>query len=443
MKRFWILLSVGAVITLVVCGRRTSIEVISNPEGADVYLDDTLTEEKTNCMLKDVESGEHTIAVRLEGYSIWEETFTLEEGETYTVGAIFEEVGSLKWKYQIGDTISSGLAIGADGTVYFGSFDGNLYALNPDGTLKWKYQTGGWVRGFPAIGLDETIYFTSDDGFLYALSEPGVLKWSYNVGEVVYTSPTIGKDGTIYIPSETGLCALDHNGNLMWLHSNVLITPSIGSDGTIYCDYSEPDELYYEVLALNPDGSEKWRCSIWDNWLWPSPAIGSEGKIYFGALPNEFLIAVNPDGSIDWISDDTLFACPWFGSPTIGIDGTLYLNSMHGLCAVTPTGTVKWFYETSEGRLVFSPTLGFDGTIYLSDQDGVIYALNTNGEERWKFQASGEIWYPPVIASDGTIYFGSTDGYLYAIYSDSRGLANSPWPKFQHDNQNTGRAGTP
>ena len=27
---------------------------------------------------------------------------------------------------------------------------------------------------------------------------------------------------------------------------------------------------------------------------------------------------------------------------------------------------------------------------------------------------------------------------VYAIYTDSKGLADSPWPKFQHDNQNSG-----
>jgi len=38
------------------------------------------------------------------------------------------------------------------------------------------------------------------------------------------------------------------------------------------------------------------------------------------------------------------------------------------------------------------------------------------------------------------VYFGSWDSCLYAIESSSQGLANSPWPKFHHDNFNTGRA---
>ena len=33
-------------------------------------------------------------------------------------------------------------AVGSDGTIYFGSNSGILYAVNRDGTQKWAYQTG-------------------------------------------------------------------------------------------------------------------------------------------------------------------------------------------------------------------------------------------------------------------------------------------------------------
>jgi outer membrane protein assembly factor BamB len=42
-------------------------------------------------------------------------------------------------------------AIGADGTIYFGDVDHNLYALNPDGTLKSAFPTGFTISS-PAIG---------------------------------------------------------------------------------------------------------------------------------------------------------------------------------------------------------------------------------------------------------------------------------------------------
>jgi len=41
-----------------------------------------------------------------------------------------------------GNSILSSPAIGSDGTIYFGSLDGNLYAVDPAGALKWNYQAG-------------------------------------------------------------------------------------------------------------------------------------------------------------------------------------------------------------------------------------------------------------------------------------------------------------
>ena len=43
------------------------------------------------------------------------------------------------------------------------------------------------------------------------------------------------------------------------------------------------------------------------------------------------------------------------------------------------------------------------------------------------------------IGSDD-VYFGSDDGYIYAV-SGAGTLADTPWPKFRHDNRNTGSVG--
>ncbi|MEF8847384.1 MAG: PQQ-binding-like beta-propeller repeat protein, partial [Candidatus Paceibacterota bacterium] len=53
-----------------------------------------------------------------------------------------DEIGTLKWKYKTGDSVYSSPAISSDGTIYVGSHDDHLYAINPDGTLKWKIERG-------------------------------------------------------------------------------------------------------------------------------------------------------------------------------------------------------------------------------------------------------------------------------------------------------------
>ena len=54
--------------------------------------------------------------------------------------------GTLSWSSFI-DAAYSSPAIGADGTIYVGSLDHNLYAINPDGTPKWTYATGSYIMG--------------------------------------------------------------------------------------------------------------------------------------------------------------------------------------------------------------------------------------------------------------------------------------------------------
>ena len=82
------------------------------------------------------------------------------------------------FKYQTGNAIDSSPAVGPDGTVYVGSDDHYLYAVNADGSPKWKYQTGDAIKSSPAVGPDGTVYVGSDDTYLHAVHADGSLKWT-------------------------------------------------------------------------------------------------------------------------------------------------------------------------------------------------------------------------------------------------------------------------
>ncbi|MAE32472.1 MAG: hypothetical protein CMO43_12940, partial [Verrucomicrobiales bacterium] len=75
-----------------------------------------------------------------------------------------------KWAFKTGGSVYSSPAIGSDGTIYVGSTDNNLYAINPRGRKKWAFKTGDWVFSSPAIGSDGTIYVGSTDNNLYAIN---------------------------------------------------------------------------------------------------------------------------------------------------------------------------------------------------------------------------------------------------------------------------------
>ena len=67
--------------------------------------------------------------------------------------------------------MNSSPAIGADGTVYVGSADNMVYALDgKSGVKKWEFETGDSVSSSPVVGSDGAIYIGSMDNKLYVLN---------------------------------------------------------------------------------------------------------------------------------------------------------------------------------------------------------------------------------------------------------------------------------
>ena len=85
-------------------------------------------------------------------------------------GADKKKSGTVLWEFETGKFVSSSPAIGSDGTVYVGSYDKKLYAINgKTGVKLWEFETGGEVYSSPAIGSDGTVYVGSIDSKLYAI----------------------------------------------------------------------------------------------------------------------------------------------------------------------------------------------------------------------------------------------------------------------------------
>ena len=94
--------------------------------------------------------------------------------------------------------VISSPAIGSDGTVYVGSFDSKLYALDPaTGAVRWSFATSDHIYSSPALGQDSAghpdgVYIASADGSVYALSPSGRLRWRYDTGDAIRSSPVLG-----------------------------------------------------------------------------------------------------------------------------------------------------------------------------------------------------------------------------------------------------------
>ena len=102
----------------------------------------------------------------------------------------------LDWQYTTGSFIVSSSPTVANGVMYIGSWDNNVYALNArTGALLWKYATGGPVDSAPAVA-NGVVYFGSWDFNVYALNaRTGALLWKYTTGAPVDCSPTVASGG--------------------------------------------------------------------------------------------------------------------------------------------------------------------------------------------------------------------------------------------------------
>jgi outer membrane protein assembly factor BamB len=349
-------------------------------------------------------------------------------------------VGNKYWEFLTGSTVISSPAIGSDGTVYVGSYDNKVYALNgATGAKKWEFLTGNQVRFSPAIGSDGTVYVGSLDDKVYALNgATGAKKWEFLTGSAVISSPAIGFDGTVYVGSyDNKVYALNGvTGAKKWeflTGGQVFSSLAMGSDGTVYVGSGDK-----KVYALNgATGAKKWEF-LTGNEVSSSPAIGSDGTVYVGSEDKKVYALNGATGAKKWefLTGDFVLS-----SPAIGSDGTVYVGSddkkVYALNGAT--GAKKWEFLTGD-EVSSSPAIGSDGTVYVGSWDKKVYALNgATGSKKWEFLTGGGVFSSPSIGSDGTVYVASTDQKVYAIASSSEGLATSPWPKFRSNYSNTGK----
>jgi outer membrane protein assembly factor BamB len=413
-------------------------------------------------------------------------TVTDNKGATGSITDTLSFEEGMMWSFEADKPVYySSPALAPDGTIYFGTGifihtdSGSLYALNPDGTLKWKreldlFPSQVYPKGdngySPTIGSDGTVYIQGATSALYAFDPQGTRLWKYDsyddypVGfEVGQRTPAIGLDGTLYVSADA-LYALFPDGTRKWRFQadwGCRASPAIGPDGTIYVMGGQ-DKLF----AVNPNGTQKWMFALEYSWemSFASPAVDTDGTIYIAAEDSDsgFLYAVNQNGTQKWrytvIGDYRVLR----SSPAIAPDGTIYVGTKSGgsgfpaqLLALNPDGTLKWAFNVPQVHqtaddIYCSPAVGADGTIYFGAETGSFYALNPGGTLKWSVPLQGgNNWSSPALLDDGTLYVGSHQttwqgewiGHLFAIKTNDLGLAISPWPKFRHNNRNTGRFG--
>ncbi len=351
------------------------------------------------------------------------------------------------WKFRIDGGSRSSPALGPEGTIYLGTWAGDLIALNPEGTERWRFSMRYEIVSSPAIGTTGTVYVGCRDRRLYAVDNNGRKEWAFKTGGWVDASVAIGTNGTIYFGSwDKKLYALNPDGSKQWefiTGGPVVSSAAIDAQGVIY--FGSHDRKFY---ALNPDGSKRWDYPT-EGAITCSPAVGAGGELYFTSVDGMFH-AVNPDGTRRWeLRTGGITA----SSPVLGMDGTIFVSVNQTHCAITPDGKFKWqrplwndwqcpggnvppefFGETAAAVLA-------NGQVVFTGGDAYVMAVpGDNGklEWVWNYFLPGPSYSSPLVATNGTIYVLSTSLDFFALQRDVP-LAATPWPMFRGNPQHTGR----
>jgi pimeloyl-ACP methyl ester carboxylesterase len=299
------------------------------------------------------------------------------------------------------------------------------------------------------------------------------VKWTFQDSSIPFWEPVVAADGTIYVGGGYtgdigGFYAINPDGSLKWVNNSIRVFegPVLGPEGQIYViAYAYPDNHPF-LLALNPDGTERWRYEWFSvDYYDAELVIDENGNIYHltgcysqsDQRVHPSLLAFNPQGSIIWLYDITnrqtypngvCTPAPGYiigGSASSALDkeGNIYAvvsfpPELDGtiLFALRPDGTEKWrrtFNE--EGAAGIS--IDQDSTIYVSvvalGGYGEIHAIDPSSpnHDKWVVYVQGlesavTIGTEDIYVTGGSAPDGTWRSYLYAF--DKQG--NAKWQKF-------------
>ncbi|MBS1717551.1 MAG: PQQ-binding-like beta-propeller repeat protein [Armatimonadetes bacterium] len=363
--------------------------------------------------------------------------FGSDDGNIYAVDAT---TGVQKWMAATGGPVDSTPAV-VDGSLYVVSYDGRLYCLDAaTGDTKWKFITEG-ERRFEAKGIhgfqprtqtfadpydmyqssptvvNGTVYFGSGDTNVYAVNaESGELKWKFKCGDVVHASPAVS-GGVVFFGSwDSFFYAVDEaTGALKWkfqggedpvIHNQIGFqsSPSV-KDGIVYTGCRDSNVYALDVQT----GKEVWRSNNEGSWVNSTPALLGDSVLYSTCDSRVFRLVDAKTGKEKYrqVGKGMMFSSPTIAGDVVVVGGNNGTVEARDLAS----GKSLWIFQTDGSKA--NPYW-----VLTSDNFLNVPMLSTSAfqsaEAVNKLFTAGCVFSTPLV-SKGVVYFGSTDGYMYAV----------------------------
>jgi outer membrane protein assembly factor BamB len=211
------------------------------------------------------------------------------------VWAFDEKSGRLDWKYTTGGAVKGGVAYDA-GRVFVGSYDHNVYCLDAKtGKLIWRAgaqerlgATGNFYAS-PAVGHGR-VYIGATDGKVYSFGEQsGKLRWSHGTGSYVYSSPALWKDLVLVGSHDQNFYALNAaTGDVVWKFpaGGKISGSAVVANGVVYVS-----TLSHQTFAL--DAATGKRLWTWNDGAYAGVIFGRE-RVYLTGVTRLYALIELP-----------------------------------------------------------------------------------------------------------------------------------------------------
>jgi outer membrane protein assembly factor BamB len=325
----------------------------------------------------------------------------------------------LWWQSSVGG--SSSLAV-ANGVVYAGSADGNVYALSATtGRTLWSFKTAGGAVSSPAVANGVVYAGSSIDawhtGTLYALkASTGKLLWKFTPnnrvgrwGAPLWSTPVVA-NGVVYVGfngygtvGEMFYALSAKTGAVVWSTPGDwhYIQPAAIANGVVYVQ-----EMSY-IQALNAStGAVQWDLFVY---YYPGSAPALANGMFYTAFDGRVIVLDANTGAELWRFDMNNAGTGYDGLLAVA-DGVVY--------AVSNYDPHLYALNANTGALLWSETAGApvtpvvaNGVLYACSPDGYVSAFNAStGDKLWSSTSTGT----GMAVADGVVYVGSDDGNVYA-----------------------------
>jgi len=312
------------------------------------------------------------------------------------------------WQFECEEEVRSSPVI-ADGIVYVGCYDNNLYALDAaTGKFQWKFATEGGIAATPCVWKDRVL-IGSEDQLLYAIStSSGRILWTFPTEGRVRSSARIEFEHAFFGSDDRRLYATNaHSGREVWRFEAldcIRSTPAVG--GEIVYVGSEDNHLY--ALDLQT-GRQRWKFRT-NHGITSSPIL-HQGLVVFGSSDWNVYALDEKSGWSVWRFRTGQVVV---GSPR-AVDGVVFIGSADGYLYALDANRGRQVWRFDAGYQIVSTPAVSGGALYFGTIGGEVISLDVkSGKERWRFATSGPMPSSPSV-SEGIVYIGSNDHHVYAL----------------------------